>query len=260
MSGERTPPPVRIAHLSLRYRERLAFEDVSLEIPSGSITALVGPSGSGKSSLLRCLNRLVDLVAGTVVTGRVEIGEVGILGEGIDLLALRRRVGMVFQVPHVFALSIRRNLELPLEERGVADAGERDRRIRKALEEVGLAREVEGRLEEPAGRLSGGQKQRLCLARALVLEPEVLLLDEPTASLDVLSAGVVEETIGRLRGRYTVVLVTHNLAQARRLADRVAVLWWQDGAGRLVEVGSVKEVFETPRQAVTREYVEGRRG
>ena len=256
---------MRTEHLSLRFqagsgRERLAFEDVTLDLPEGRITALVGPSGSGKTSFLRCLNRLTDLVPGTRVSGRIRLGDLEVLAPETDPVALRRRVGMIFQRPNPFPLSVRANLELALEEHGVRDPEVRRRTLERALEDVGLFDEVAERLDEPALRLSGGQQQRLCLARALALQPEVVLLDEPTSALDPRGAGVVEDAIAALRGRYTVVVVTHNLAQARRLADRVALLWWLEGAGRLIEVGETAQIFEQPRESLTREYVEGVRG
>jgi phosphate transport system ATP-binding protein len=167
-------------------------------------------------------------------------------------------VGMIFQKPNPFPLSIRRNLEFPLREHGMSK--DLDATIEAALRDVGLWDEVKDRLGAPGMSLSGGQQQRLCLARALALRPEVLLMDEPCSSLDPLSSGVVEDLIGRLRGRYTVLIVTHNLAQARRIADRTALFWVKDGAGRLVEEGPTEELFLRPRDPLTAAYVSGARG
>jgi phosphate transport system ATP-binding protein len=260
--GKDSPcPPITLDHLSLRYGEHLAFEDVSLEIAAGEITALVGPSGCGKSSLLRCLNRLTDLIENCHITGGIRLGETDVRDPKRDVIALRRRVGLIFQKPNPFPFSIRRNLLLPLEEHGLGSSpGERETFMEQALRDVGLWEEVADRLDAPALRLSGGQQQRLCVARALALQPSCLLLDEATSALDPLSAGVVEDLITSLRGRYTLVLVTHNLSQARRLADKVAVFWVQQGAGRLIEAGSTRQIFESPQEKLTREYVKGMRG
>lgn len=253
-------PAIRVEGLSIAYHGRTVLRDVSFDLTEGRVTALIGPSGCGKSSFLACLNRLTDLYPGCRVTGRVELGGEDVLRSSVDVVALRRRVGMIFQKPNPFPLSILRNLELPLLEHGVRDRRERRQRAENALEEVGLLDEVYDRLDGPALSLSGGQQQRLCIARALALEPEVILFDEPTSALDPLASAVVEERIAALRGRYTVVLVTHNLAQARRLADDVACLWYQDGAGWLVEHGSATDVFERPRNELTEAYVRGVRG
>lgn len=246
--------------LSLHYSGKTAFEGVSFGVPQGTITALVGPSGCGKTSLLQCFNRLTDLIPGACLAGQVRLAGEDIHAPAVDVVALRRRVGMIFQKPIPFPLSIRRNLELPLREHGERDRGRLAAAIEKALCDVGLWNEVKDRLDAPALALSGGQQQRLSIARTLALEPEVLLLDEPCSALDPLSSGVVEDLVRSLRPRYTQVVVTHNLAQARRIADHVAVLWVRDGAGRLIEHGSVEQVFEDPRDPLTAAYVNGSRG
>lgn len=246
---------IRTERLTLRYRGKAAFEEVSLDIPRGRILAVVGPSGCGKTSFLTCLNRLTDLVPGAELSGSIRLDGAEIAGGDVDVLSLRRRVGMIFQKPNPFPLSIRRNLEFPLREHGMSkDLAE------AALRDVGLWDEVKERLDAPAATLSGGQQQRLCLARALALRPEVLLMDEPCSALDPLSGGVVEDLIVRLKGRYTIVIVTHNLAQARRISDRTALFWAKDGAGRLVEEGPTRELFEAPKDALTAAYVSGARG
>ncbi|MBL4846398.1 MAG: phosphate ABC transporter ATP-binding protein [Planctomycetes bacterium] len=247
-------------NLTLVYGDTPAFEGVSLSIPAGEITALVGPSGCGKTSFLMSLNRLSDLVPNCRVTGSLRLGGQDILSSEVDLIALRRRVGMIFQKPNAFPFSIRKNLTFPLQEHGVRDRDKLATLVEASLRDVGLWDEIKDRLDAPALSLSGGQQQRLCLARALALKPEVLLLDEPCSALDPLSSGVVEDLIVSLRGRYTIVIVTHNLAQARRVADQVAVFWVQGGAGRLIESGSVGQVFEDPQDELTRSYVTGQRG
>ncbi len=251
---------VRTEALSLHYGRKPAFLEVSLGVPKGSISAIIGPSGCGKSSFLACLNRLSDLLPRCRVDGEVWIGETQVSDPEADVVALRRRVGMIFQKPNPFPLSIRRNLELPLKEHGMRERAERQAIIERALTGVGLWDEISDRLDTSALALSGGQQQRLCLARALALEPEVVLLDEPCSALDPIASGVVEDLIASLRGRFTVIIVTHNLAQARRIADRVALFWVKDGAGRLIEEGAADRVFEQPRDELTAAYVRGARG
>jgi len=251
---------VRVEKLSLRYHGKPAFEDVSLSIPSGSLTALVGPSGCGKTSFLTCLNRLTDLIPGAALSGSISLAGMEVTNGTVDLVALRRRVGMIFQKPNPFPLSIRKNLEFPLREHGMRDRAELDATVEKSLRDVGLWDEVKDRLGATALSLSGGQQQRLSIARALALKPELLLLDEPCSALDPISGGVVEDLIKSLRPRYTLIVVTHNLAQARRIADQVAVFWVQNGAGRLIETGGVAQIFSSPRDPLTAAYINGMRG
>ncbi len=260
-SGHNEPHPfVEVDRLSLHYGEKPVLQAVSLSINKGSITALVGPSGCGKTSFLACLNRLTDLIAGCRLSGRILVDTLDVLAPDTDVIRLRRRIGMIFQKPNPFPLSIRRNLEFPLREHGVRDRIQIAQTIETTLRDVGLWEEVKDRLDSPALVLSGGQQQRLCMARALALSPEMLLMDEPCSALDPLSSGVVEDLIGSLRGRYTILIVTHNLAQARRIADSAALFWVQNGAGRLIESGPTKQIFEDPRDPLTAAYVSGMRG
>ncbi len=249
-----------VRDLSVWYGRTPALSHVSVDLARGCVTAVVGPSGCGKSSFLACLNRMTDLADGCTVTGSVKLEGTELVGTRLDLVGLRRQVGMIFQRPNPFPLSIRRNLAFPLEQHGVRGRDERDGRVERALREVGLWEEVKDRLDAPALDLSGGQQQRLCLARALVLEPQVLLLDEPCSALDPIAGGVVEDLIASLRGRYTVVIVTHNLGQARRLGDDIAVFRVQEGVGTLIEFGPAGQVFEQPRSEWTAAYVRGDRG
>lgn len=251
---------IGIEKLALSYNGVPAFEEVSLDIYRGCVTALIGPSGCGKTSLLSCLNRLSDLVPGCRVEGCVVLDGEDIRAPQIDVQVLRRRVGMIFQKPNPFPLSIRRNLEMPLKEHGVRNRAELDERVWRALADVGLWEEVKDRLDRPALALSGGQQQRLCIARALALRPEVLLMDEPCSALDPLSSAIVEDLIASLRGRYTVVIVTHNLAQARRIANYAGFFWVKDRAGALIEFDLCHRIFEAPRHELTAAYVGGRRG
>ena len=256
----RSTPSIEMDRLSLSYRDTVAFQDVTLGIRRGALTALVGPSGCGKTSLLLCLNRLTDLIPGCRVSGGLRIDAWNVLDPRVDVIALRRRVGMIFQKPNPFPLSIRQNLVFPLREHGMKSSQQLDAAVEAALSDVGLWHEVKDRLHVPALALSGGQQQRLCIARALVLQPEVLLMDEPCSALDPLSSGVVEDLIAGLRGRYTILVVTHNLAQARRIADDVALLWVQDGAGRLSEASPAHQLFTAPREPMTAAYISGARG
>ena len=250
----------QVKQLSLHYGQKPAFNSVTLSINKGCITALVGPSGCGKTSFLTSLNRLTDIIPGCRLSGSIRLDGLAVLAPHTDVIRLRRRVGMIFQKPNPFPLSILKNLEFPLREHGLKDRERIAVSIETVLRDVGLWDEVKDRLNSPALALSGGQQQRLCMARALVLSPEVLLLDEPCSALDPLSSGVVEDLIVGLRNRYTVVIVTHNLAQARRIADYAALLWIQNGAGQLIEAGTAKQIFEEPRDPLTAAYVSGMRG
>ena len=258
--GRQSEALIALEDVTIAYGGKPAVAGVGFAINQGCVTALIGPSGCGKTSLLSSLNRLTDLLPGCAVTGAIRIAGLDIRAPGVDVHALRRRVGMIFQRPNPFPLSIKRNLDMPLKEHGVRSARERMERIEAALEAVGLWREVSGRLDAPALALSGGQQQRLCLARAICLEPEIILLDEPCSALDPIASGVVEDLIAALRGRYTVVIVTHNLAQARRIADDVAVFWLVEGAGRLIEHGPARQVFTVPRHEISANYIAGVRG
>jgi len=251
---------IRADNLSIAYHNHLAFQSVNLEINKGCITALVGPSGCGKTSFLMSINRLTDLIPGCRVSGRLQVNGLDVLAPSTNLLHLRRQVGMIFQKPTVFPFSIKKNLELPLREHSKHARETWDAMIETALQQVGLWDEVKDRLNQPAQALSGGQQQRLCLARALVLSPEVLLLDEPCSALDPISSGIVEDLIVSLRGSHTVVIVTHNLAQARRIADHVAIFWSVDGIGQLIEHGSAQKIFESPQHELTASYISGSRG
>ena len=253
-------PLIKSDNLGLHYGARAALRGVSLTIFGGCLTAIVGPSGSGKTSLLMCLNRLVDLIPNCRVSGHLFLGDLNLLSSDIDVLQLRRRVGMIFQKPNPFPMSIRKNLEFPLKEHGIAKPTQANDLLQKALMDVGLWNEVKDRLDAPALGLSGGQQQRLCIARSLILSPEVLLMDEPCSALDPLSSGIVEDLIFSLRGQYTVIIVTHNLAQARRIADYVGVLWAENGAGQLVESGPTRQIFEHPQMDLTTGYINGIRG
>ncbi len=250
-----------VTDLSVFYGDHQALDKVSMEFSAGLVTALIGPSGCGKTSLLTCLNRLVQMVPTSRVTGQCFMDEFDVMSPTTDIISLRRQVGMIFQKPNPFALSISRNIELPLISQGI----KRHRRheiVEEVLRDVGLWDEVKDRLHRSALTLSGGQQQRLCIARALALKPRVLLMDEPCSALDPIAAGRVEELIRKLRSCYTLVVVTHNMAQAQRIADHVGVFWASDEGrgGQLIETGPCEQIFEQPRHKLTAAYVQGRQG
>jgi len=250
-------PQIQVENLSVSYHGKSVLEGVSLDINKGCITALIGPSGCGKTSFLSTLNRLTDLIPGCHMQGRINIDGVDVTDPRLDVLALRRKVGMIFQKPNPFPLSIRRNIEMPLREHGLRQRSAIDERVERALRDVGLWEEVRDRLDAPALALSGGQQQRLCIARALALEPSILLMDEPCSALDPIASAVVEELIQRLRNRYTVVIVTHNLAQARRVANFAAFFWMTERVGKLIEFGRCQSLFDSPSHDLTAAYVTG---
>ena len=252
------PPDVTVEQLSLRYGRKVAFANVDAHFRAGQISALMGPSGCGKTSFLSCLNRLHELTPTAQLSGQVYLDGCDIAT--LPLTPLRRQVGMLFQKPNPFPLSIYRNLAFPLQEHGVCDRNHLNAIIETTLRDVGLWSEVKDRLKAPALSLSGGQQQRLCLARALALKPQVLLMDEPCSALDPLSSEIIEDLIVRLKGAYTILIVTHNLGQASRIADDVAFFWVQHEVGQLIEFGSTQQIFTHPQDPLTIAYVSGRRG
>nr|WP_206607776.1 phosphate ABC transporter ATP-binding protein [Ferruginivarius sediminum] len=258
-AAQRQGEPVwQVRDLNVTYAGMAALSGIDMDIHDGGVTAIIGPSGCGKSTFLFCLNRLSDLIPGCRVDGRVMLHSHDIFSPGTDLTALRRHVGIIFQKPNPFPTTIWRNLEMPLKQSGIRDKAEIAARIEECLTAVGLWNEVRDRLRRPALGLSGGQQQRLCIARALTLRPEALLMDEPCSALDPIATGVIEELIGEFRGKYTTVVVTHNLGQARRIGTDVAFFWNEGRGGRIIERGPVEKVFDAPEDDLTRLYVEGR--
>ena len=252
-------PCIITNHLTAYFGDRAAVKDVSVAIPQLAVTAIIGPSGCGKSTILRCLNRMHETVPNARVDGMVEILGTPIYGEGTNPTAVRRHVGMVFQRPTPFpTMSIKANVAAGLRvdsKQRLANQAE-DEIVEEALRRAGLWEEVKDRLDESAMGISGGQQQRLCIARALATRPRVLLLDEPTASLDPLSTQKVEELVYQLRETMTVVIVTHNMQQAARVSDRTAFLL----AGELIEFAPTNELFTAPRDSRTEAYITGRFG
>jgi phosphate transport system ATP-binding protein len=261
---DRTPPApsrpqrtkIETRNLSFFYGERQALFDISLAIPEKSVMAFIGPSGCGKSTFLRTLNRMNDIIEGARHTGDVLLEGVDIFAPQIDVVALRKRVGMVFQKSTPFPKSIFDNVAY-----GPRVAGERDRRkltgiVESSLQRAGLWEEVKDRMSASALALSGGQQQRLCIARALATSPDVLLMDEPASALDPASTARVEDLIFELKQNYTIVIVTHNMQQAARISDQTAFFY----QGQLIEVGHTQELFTKPREKQTEDYITGRFG
>lgn len=248
-------PMVVTENLHAYYGDHAVLKDINLSIPRNAITALIGPSGCGKTTFLRTLNRMNDHAAGFRATGRVLIDGHDVYGAAVNPMLLRRRVGMVFQRPNPFPLSIIGNVMWGLKGHGLSRKQQRER-AEESLQQAGLWDEVKDRLNQPAYQLSGGQKQRLCIARALAVRPEVLLMDEPTSALDPLSAGKIEELMVELKKHLTIVLVSHNMQQAARVSDRCAFFLH----GELVEFGPTSRVFTRPEDERTQAYIEGRMG
>ncbi len=251
-----------IERLSAWYGRRQALRDISLSIVPGRVTAIIGPSGCGKSTLVRCLNRLHEVVPGARVEGRVLLNGDDIYARGVDPVLVRRRVGMVFQRPNPFpTMSVFENVAVGLRLNGLARGAELERIVVQSLQQAALWDEVKDKLHQPGTALSGGQQQRLCIARALAVQPEVLLLDEPTAALDPLATLKIEELLRQLRNDYTIVIVTHNMQQAARVSDFTAfLLAGDDGVGELIEYGPTGRLFTTPRDPRTEAYITGRFG
>jgi len=245
-------------HLNAFFNATRAVKDINLNFPEGNVTAIIGPSGCGKSTMVRCLNRMHEVVPGARAEGEVLLDGENIYDASVDPVQVRRRIGMVFQKPTPFpTMSIEDNVAagLTLNSVGVGRA-ERDRIVEKSLRQAALWEEVKDHLRRPGGSLSGGQQQRLCVARALAVEPEVLLMDEPCSALDPIATAKIEELIDELRDRYTMIIVTHNMQQAARVSDNTAFMY----LGRLIEYGDTQTIFTTPKVERTLDYVTGRFG
>ncbi len=240
----------------LYYTAHHALKGVSLEIPSGSVTAIIGPSGCGKSTLLRSFNRMNDLIPGVRTMGHLAVSGIDVGARGTDVVELRRRVGMVFQRPNPFPKSIFENVAFGLRMIGIQNREHLAARVEQGLQRAALWDEVKDRLDRSALQLSGGQQQRLCIARCLAVEPEVILMDEPASALDPTATARIEELVLELKGRYTIVVVTHNMQQAARISDFTAFML----QGELVEHDDTRKIFTSPRQKLTEDYITGRFG
>jgi phosphate transport system ATP-binding protein len=243
--------------LNFYYGAKRALEAINIDISANLVTAFIGPSGCGKSTFLRTLNRMNDIIAGARVEGNIQIDGRDIYAPGTDVVALRRRVGMVFQKSNPFPKSIFENIAYGLRLNGMAGSrSELHGRVEESLRAAAIWDEVRDRLHESALAMSGGQQQRLCIARALAIKPEVLLMDEPASALDPIATQRIEELIYQLKASYTIVIVTHNMQQAARVSDQTAFFW----LGRLVEVGPTDKIFTNPGEKLTEDYVTGRFG
>jgi phosphate transport system ATP-binding protein len=251
------PISIDVQALNFYYGAKRALENISISIPSRLVTAFIGPSGCGKSTFLRTLNRMNDIIPGTRVEGRVLIDNDDVYGAGVDVVALRRRVGMVFQKSNPFPKSIFENVAYGLRINGLARSrADLHERVEESLRSAAIWDEVKDRLHDSALALSGGQQQRLCIARALAVKPEILLMDEPASALDPIATQRIEELIYHLKSEYTIVIVTHNMQQAARVSDRTAFFW----LGKLIEYGPTDRIFTNPAEKLTEDYVTGRFG
>lgn len=247
---------IESVHFNLCYGDNHAIKDVSIKFPSETITAIMGPSGCGKSTFLRSLNRMNDLIPSVKTRGKILFDGDNVYSKKIDIYKLRRRIGMVFQRPNPFPMSIMDNVSYGLRIHKLCKGSEMEDRVVEAIKRVNLWEEVGERLKASAMELSGGQQQRLCIARALAVEPEVILLDEPTSALDPVSAAKIEEQLQEFIGQYTIIIVTHNVAQAARVAEYSAFMM----LGELIDFGKTKEVFTNPKNELTERYLSGKFG
>jgi phosphate transport system ATP-binding protein len=249
-------PKLQARALTIRYGEKVAVRDLALDIAPREVLALIGPSGCGKSTFLRSLNRMNELIPGNTHTGQVLLDGQDIHAPGVDVVELRRRVGMVFQRSNPFPKSIFENVAYGLRIAGLHDKAELKRRVEESLQHAALWDEVKDRLDDSALALSGGQQQRVCIARALAVEPEVVLMDEPASALDPISTAKIEELIHELKSKFTIVIVTHNMQQAARVSDSTAFFYM----GELVEIGPTAKMFTNPSMKKTEDYVTGKFG
>jgi phosphate transport system ATP-binding protein len=248
-------PQIEVENLNLWYGEKQALKNISMHIPKNSVTALIGPSGCGKSTFIRCINRMNDLIINCRVEGKVSIEGNDIYGKGVDVVDLRKHVGMVFQKPNPFPMSIYDNIAYGPRIHGVSKK-DIDGVVEDALRSAAIWNETSDRLKSPALSLSGGQQQRLCIARTLAVKPEIILFDEPCSALDPISTSRIEELIMDLKKDYTIVIVTHNMQQAARISDHTGFFLM----GELIEFGQTRQIFQNPREKSTEDYITGRFG
>jgi phosphate transport system ATP-binding protein len=252
-----TPLKIDVENLNFYYGQKQALHGITIKMRANQVTAFIGPSGCGKSTFLRTLNRMNDIIPGTRAEGKIRIDQEDVYGDKVDVVALRRRVGMVFQKSNPFPKSIYENVAYGLRINGMTRSrSELDGRVEESLRQAALWEEVKDRLPDSALALSGGQQQRLCIARALAVRPEVLLMDEPASALDPIATQRIEELIYQLKKDYTIVIVTHNMQQAARVSDCTAFFWM----GKLVEFDQTEKIFTAPTEKLTEDYVTGRFG
>ena len=247
---------ISVHDCDLYYGDQHALKNINIDIEERKVTALIGPSGCGKSTFIRMLNRMNDLVEDCRITGEIKIGEQDIYAKGVDVPLLRKNVGMVFQKPNPFPMSVYDNIAFAPRTFGVRKKAKLDAVVERSLKQAGLWNEAKDRLRKNAMGLSGGQQQRLCIARALAADPKILLMDEPTSALDPISTGIIEDLINELKSDYTIVIVTHNMQQATRISDKTAFFL----LGEIVEYGWTEDIFTNPRDKRTENYITGRFG
>jgi phosphate transport system ATP-binding protein len=247
---------IEVRNFNFYYGDTKVLHDIDIDIPEKQVTAFIGPSGCGKSTFLRSINRMNDIIPGARVEGRVAVSGRDLYAPGVDVVALRRRIGMVFQKSNPFPKSIYENVAYGLRIGGENDKRKLDETVERSLQRAALWNEVKDRLNGSALALSGGQQQRLCIARALAVDPEVLLMDEPASALDPIATQKIEELVYELKDNYTIVIVTHNMQQAARVSDRTAFFM----LGKLVEYDETRSIFMTPREKLTEDYITGRFG
>ncbi len=247
---------LKVEDMSVFYGEKATLKDITMEIPKNTVTAIIGPSGCGKSTFIRCLNRMNDLIPDFRLTGKVIYKGMNIYSNGIDIISLRRQIGMVFQKPNPFPKSVYENIAYGLRIQGVRNKRRLDQIVEESLKKAALWDEIKESLYSSALSLSGGQQQRLCIARALAVEPEIILFDEPCSALDPIATAKIEALIMELKNSYTVVIVTHNMQQAARVSEYTAFLY----LGELIEYDKTDKIFTNPSQKLTEEYITGRFG
>jgi len=249
-------PKIKIRNLTLFYGEKMALNSITMDIPEKEVTAFIGPSGCGKSTFLRSLNRMNDLIANVTISGEVLVDSLNIYDKQVDVVNLRKKVGMVFQKSNPFTKSIYENVAYGPKINGIRDRKKLDEIVEMSLKKAFIWEEVKDRLHDSAMGLSGGQQQRMCIARALAVNPEIILMDEPASALDPISTAKIEELIFELKKNYTIVIVTHNMQQAARVSDLTAFFY----LGELIEFGKTKKIFTTPDKKQTEDYITGRFG
>jgi phosphate transport system ATP-binding protein len=247
---------IEVKDLSLYYGEKKALKEISLEIPRNKVTALIGPSGCGKSTFLRCINRMNDLIPDVKITGQMLVEGIDIYDKNVDVVNIRKKIGMVFQKSNPFPKSIYENIAYGPKINGIKDKTQLDEIVENSLRQAAIWDEVKDRLGDSAMGLSGGQQQRLCIARTLAVSPDIILMDEPASALDPISTSKIEELVHELKEQYTIIIVTHNMQQAARTSDYTAFFY----LGELIEIGKTNAIFTKPEQKQTEDYITGRFG
>ena len=247
---------IQVEDLSLYYGEKKALNGISLQIPSNKVTALIGPSGCGKSTFLRCINRMNDLIPGVKITGEMLVEGVDIYDKDVDVVNIRKKIGMVFQKSNPFPKSVYENVAYGPKINGIKNKAQLDEIVEVSLRKAAIWEELKDRLTESALGLSGGQQQRLCIARTLAVGPDIILMDEPASALDPISTSKIEELVHELKEQYTIIIVTHNMQQAARTSDHTAFFYM----GELIEMGKTKDIFTKPEKKQTEDYITGRFG